>query len=205
MIILDESHRLRPKTFSEVRDIFDLLGISVVLVGTDWLDAVVRRDEQVYNRFIACHRFHRMDSPTLEVTTAVWEAYVLWLPQLSNLTSAPMQKILGTSTRGYLGVLDDILRNAVRRALKSGQSRIDYWLKAPESSGIRVPLMSSEGWLFRVKAYRGESLGHFLGRFRRANALSHKSLAEHLSIRVEWIRHRGDEPPPGCNWLPSWN
>jgi TniQ len=47
--------------------------------------------------------------------------------------------------------------------------------------------MSSEGWLFRVKAYRGESLGHFLGRFRRANALSHKSLAEHLSIRVEWI------------------
>jgi transcriptional regulator with XRE-family HTH domain len=47
--------------------------------------------------------------------------------------------------------------------------------------------MSSEGWLFRVEAYRGESLGHFLGRFRRANALSHKSLAEHLSIRVEWV------------------
>jgi transcriptional regulator with XRE-family HTH domain len=47
--------------------------------------------------------------------------------------------------------------------------------------------MVSEGCLFRVEAYRGESLGHFLGRFRRANALSHKSLAEHLSIRVEWI------------------
>lgn len=35
MIILDEAHRLRPKTFSEIRDIFDLLNISVVLVGTD--------------------------------------------------------------------------------------------------------------------------------------------------------------------------
>lgn len=53
MIILDEAHRLRAKTFSEVRDIFDLLGISVVLVGTDRLDAVVRRDEQVHNRFMA--------------------------------------------------------------------------------------------------------------------------------------------------------
>lgn len=59
MIILDEAHRFRPKTFSEIRDIFDLLSIAVVLVGTDRLDAVVRRDEQVHNRFMACHRFHR--------------------------------------------------------------------------------------------------------------------------------------------------
>ncbi len=125
MIILDEAHRLRPKTFSEIRDIFDLLNISVVLVGTDRLDAVVRRDEQVYNRFVACHRFYRMDSQTLEDTTAIWEAYVLKLPQPSNLTSAPMQKILGASTRGYLGLLDEILRNAARRALQLGRSQID--------------------------------------------------------------------------------
>jgi DNA transposition AAA+ family ATPase len=125
MIILDEAHRMRPKTFSELRDIYDLLNISVVLVGTDRLDAVVRRDEQVYNRFMPCHRFHRMDSQMLEDTTAIWETYVLRLPQPSNLTSAPMQKILATSTRGYLGLLDDILRNAARRALQSGRSDID--------------------------------------------------------------------------------
>jgi transcriptional regulator with XRE-family HTH domain len=47
--------------------------------------------------------------------------------------------------------------------------------------------MFPQSWMFRVDAYRGESLGHFLGRFRRANALSHKSLAEHLIIRVEWV------------------
>ena len=128
MIILDEAHRFRPKTFSEIRDIFDLLGISVVLVGTDRLDAVVRRDEQVHNRFMACHRFHRFDSQALEDTTAIWEEYVLKLPQPSNLTSAPMQKILGATTRGYLGALDEILRNAARRALQSGQSRIDVSL-----------------------------------------------------------------------------
>ncbi len=125
MIILDEAHRFRPKTFSEIRDIFDLLNISVVLVGTDRLDAVVRRDEQVHHRFMACHRFHRLDSQALEATTAIWEAYVLKLPHPSNLTSAPMQKVLGTATRGYLGLLDEILRNAARRALLLKRSHID--------------------------------------------------------------------------------
>lgn len=125
MIILDEAHRFRPKTFSEIRDIFDQLGIAVVLVGTDRLDAVVRRDEQVHNRFMACHRFHRFDSQALEDTTAIWEEYVLRLPQPSNLTSAGMQKILASATRGYLGTLDEILRNAARRALQSGMPRIE--------------------------------------------------------------------------------
>lgn len=125
MLILDEAHRLRSKTLSEVRDIIDLLGICVVLVGTDRLDALVRRDEQVHNRFMCCYCFHRLDSQTLEETTAIWEKYVLQLPQQSNLTSPEMQKILGASTRGYLGILDEVLRRAARRALESGASRID--------------------------------------------------------------------------------
>jgi DNA transposition AAA+ family ATPase len=60
MLIIDEADRLKPKTFADVRDIFDNLGISVVLVGTDRLDAVIKRDEQVYNRFRACHRFGKL-------------------------------------------------------------------------------------------------------------------------------------------------
>jgi hypothetical protein len=45
--------------------------------------------------------------------------------------------------------------------------------------------MESEGWVFRVEVRKGESLGHFLGRFRRLNELTHKALAEHLGIRLE--------------------
>jgi transcriptional regulator with XRE-family HTH domain len=48
--------------------------------------------------------------------------------------------------------------------------------------------MASESWVFRVNAHPDESLGHFLGRFRRANVLSHKVVAEHLGIRVDWVR-----------------
>jgi DNA transposition AAA+ family ATPase len=128
MIIIDEAPRLRPKTFSEICDLFDLLAIAIVIVGTDRLDAVVRRNERVHNRFMACHRFHRFDSQALEETTAIWEEYVLKMPEPSDLTSAPIQKILGISTRGYLGVLDEILRNAARKALQTGQTKIEISL-----------------------------------------------------------------------------
>jgi transcriptional regulator with XRE-family HTH domain len=48
--------------------------------------------------------------------------------------------------------------------------------------------MECDSWVFRVKVYDGESLGHFLGRFRRANELSHKAIADHLGVRVEWVK-----------------
>ncbi len=48
--------------------------------------------------------------------------------------------------------------------------------------------MVFESWVFRVDAHPDESLGHFLGRFRRANVLSHKVIADHLGIRVEWVQ-----------------
>ena len=48
--------------------------------------------------------------------------------------------------------------------------------------------MEWDSWVFRVKAHDGESLGHFLGQFRRANALSHKVIADHLGVRVEWVK-----------------
>lgn len=75
-----------------------------------------------------CHRFHQMDSQALEETTAIWEAYVLKLPKPSNLTSTPMQKLLATTTHGYLGLLDDILRKAARHVLQTGRTQIDLKL-----------------------------------------------------------------------------
>lgn len=47
--------------------------------------------------------------------------------------------------------------------------------------------MADESWVFRVVPVPGESLGHFLGRFRRANDLSHRAIADHLGVRVKWV------------------
>lgn len=125
MLIIDEADRLKPKTFADVRDIFDKLEIAVVLVGTDRLDAVIKRDEQVYNRFRACHRFGKLAGAEFQRTIDVWEKQILKLPVASNLTSKPTMKVLGEATAGYIGLMDMILREAAIRALKKGLSKID--------------------------------------------------------------------------------
>lgn len=48
--------------------------------------------------------------------------------------------------------------------------------------------MQSGSWVFRVEPHSDESFGHFLGRFRRANQLSHKAIADQLGIRIEWVQ-----------------
>ena len=123
MLIIDEADRLKPKTFAEVRDIFDKLGIAVVLVGTDRLDAVIKKDEQVYNRFRACHRFGKLSGNDFVNAVGIWEKDVLKLPVASNLTGKRMMKVLGEATLGYVGLLDMVLREAAIRALKK---RVGY-------------------------------------------------------------------------------
>ncbi len=125
MIIIDEADRLKPDTFPDVRDINDKLEISVVLVGTDRLDAVIKRDEQVYNRFRAHRRFGKLAGVEFKKTVAIWEEKVLKLPIASNLTSSAIIKILVKATEGYIGRLDEILREAAIKSLMKGHKRID--------------------------------------------------------------------------------
>ncbi len=125
MLIIDEADRLKPKTFAEVRDIFDKLEIAVILVGTDRLDAAIKRDEQVYNRFRACHRFGKLSGEDFKRTVEIWEKQVLRLSVASNLSSKTMLKTLGEATGGYVGLLDMILREAGIRALRKGLQKID--------------------------------------------------------------------------------
>jgi DNA transposition AAA+ family ATPase len=125
MLIIDEADRFKPKTFAEVRDIFDKLEIPVILVGTDRLDVVIKRDEQVYNRFRSCHRFGKLSGEEFKRTVEIWEKQILRLPVASNLSTKTMLKVLGEATGGYIGLLDMILREAGIRALKKGLAKID--------------------------------------------------------------------------------
>ena len=125
MLIVDEADRLKPDTFPEVRDISDKLDISVVLVGTDRLDAVIKRDEQVYNRFRAHRRFGKLTGVDFKKTVTIWEQKVLKLPVASNLTKTDMLKILTKATEGYIGRLDELLREAAIKSLSRGKKRIE--------------------------------------------------------------------------------
>ncbi|MCS6783425.1 MAG: TniB family NTP-binding protein [Gloeomargarita sp. SKYG98] len=125
MLILDEADRLKPKCFAEVRDIFDRLGIAVILVGTDRLDVVINRDEQVKNRFLAQFRMGVLNPVEFEQAVGIWEAQILRLPSPSNLTRKETLKLLREKTGGYIGKLDMLLRDAAIWALRKGLTRID--------------------------------------------------------------------------------
>jgi DNA transposition AAA+ family ATPase len=125
MLIIDEADRFKPKTFAAVRDISDNLQISVILVGTDRFDMVIKRDEQVYNRFRDCYRFEKLSGEGFVQTVKIWEQQVLQLPTPSNLTSKTMIEILGEATGGYIGLMDKILREAAIRSIAKGLKKID--------------------------------------------------------------------------------
>lgn len=130
MLIVDEAHRLRPKALEDIADILDKLQIAVVLVGTDRLNAVMRRNEQVQYRCIAKHQYSRMTPAQIAKTSAIWETHVLRLPQPSRLSSARMQKLLAAATGGYIGLLDRMLREAAVRSLRAGKTCVEYKILA---------------------------------------------------------------------------
>lgn len=124
MIILDEAHRISIKALSEIRDISDLLEISVVLVGTDRLNTLLGQDEQNHYRFLATYRFMRLTADELQEMTMLWEEHVLQMPDASKLSSAKAQNMLLPATQGYIGLLDQILCEAATQAIQQGQSHI---------------------------------------------------------------------------------
>jgi len=124
MLILDEAQRVNAQAMSEIRDISDILEIAVVLVGTDRLNAVIQRDDQVLYRFLSAYRFSRLDTEELREMTALWEEHILQLPEPSNLTNDKAQRLLLQATRGYIGVLDQILCEATIRTLQMRKPRI---------------------------------------------------------------------------------
>ncbi len=117
--------QLFPRT--ELSDILSFLYfITWVLSSSEIsLDAVIKKDEQVYNRFRACHRFGKLSGNDFADAVNIWEKEILKLPVASNLTGKRIMKVLGEATGGYIGLLDMVLREAAIRALKKGMSKID--------------------------------------------------------------------------------
>ncbi|OYE02881.1 TniB family NTP-binding protein [Nostoc sp. 'Peltigera membranacea cyanobiont' 232] len=128
MLIIDEANHLKFETFSDVRHIYDddELKISVLLVGTtSRLLAIVKRDEQVVNRFLEQFELDRLEDTQFKQMIQIWERDVLRLPEESKLASGDNLKILKQATKKLIGRLDMILRKAAIRSLLRGQKQVD--------------------------------------------------------------------------------
>ncbi len=115
------------------------LNIAVLLVGTTHrLQAVVKRDEQVLNRFLEQYELDRLEDKEFKQLVQIWEREIIRLPQPSNLAKEENLKLLKNSTRKLIGRLDMILRKAAIRALREGEQCI-----TPE---ILKQVISSTNW-----------------------------------------------------------
>ena len=128
MLIIDEANHLKLETFSDVRHIYDddELKLSVLLVGTtSRLLAIVKRDEQVVNRFLEQFELDKLKEKQFIEMVQIWERDVLRLPEESKLASQNNLKLLKKVTKHLIGRLDMILRKAAIRSLMKGHKKVD--------------------------------------------------------------------------------
>jgi DNA transposition AAA+ family ATPase len=125
MLIIDEANFLKLNTFSEIARIYDLLNISIILVGTDGLDNLIKRNEYIHDRFIECFRFDVVSEKKFPQMVEIWEREIVQLPVPSNLTKQETLKPLYLKTGGKIGLLDKVMRKAAILSLRKGLSHID--------------------------------------------------------------------------------
>jgi hypothetical protein len=89
------------------------------------LNTLLGLDEQVDRRFCHIYQFSCLNTDELREMTGLWEEHVLQLPERSNLTSLKAQNMLCPATRGYIGLLDQILCEAATRVIQQGKSHVD--------------------------------------------------------------------------------
>ncbi len=125
MLIIDEANFLKLNTFSEIARIYDLLKISIVLVGTDGLDNLIKKEPYIHDRFIECYKLQVVSENKFAELVQTWEDDVLCLPMPSNLTKKETLIPLYQKTRGKIGLMDRVLRRAAIISLRKGLSNID--------------------------------------------------------------------------------
>ena len=137
VLIVDEADRLKQRTFFDLHDIRDTLEISIVVVGTERLDAVLDKEISIARRFADYYQFGRLVGKQFKETLEIWENDLLRLPLPSNLTSKELLKILDEATGGYISDLDEILKKAAIRSLQAGFKRIDKTILEEVTKGRR--------------------------------------------------------------------
>ncbi|MFB2835002.1 TniB family NTP-binding protein [Floridanema evergladense] len=125
IIIIDEANFLTLKTFSEIARIYDLYKISIVLVGTDSLDSLIKREEYIHDRFIECYHLKVLSENQFPQVVEIWEEQIVNLPVPSNLTKKETLMPLYQKTGGKIGLLDRVVRKAGLLSLRKGLNHIN--------------------------------------------------------------------------------
>lgn len=125
MILLDEANLMTISALGELARIFNQLKISIILVGTEELDNLVKRKEYIYDRFKKCYRFGVLSGEEFSQMVETLEEQILQLPVPSNLAVEEISNTLYVKTAGKIRHLDSVLREAAIFSLRKGFKQVD--------------------------------------------------------------------------------
>jgi DNA transposition AAA+ family ATPase len=125
MILFDEANLMKINALAELARIFNQLKISIILVGTEELDNLVKRKEYIQDRFKKCYRFGVLTRGEFEQMVETLETEILQLPVPSNLAVKEILEKLYVKTSGKIRHLDWVLREAAIFSLRKGFKQVD--------------------------------------------------------------------------------
>jgi hypothetical protein len=126
LLILDDAHHLKLKAFLEVVQLFETMGISIVLSGTAALHQKLASDWRgLHNTFELEHRFPPLTRAEVSETVYRWTTESLGWTEESDVTYEDVLKNIDRASRGFSGPLFDLLRMFAVTAVEKGLARID--------------------------------------------------------------------------------
>ncbi|MBD1916278.1 MULTISPECIES: AAA family ATPase [Cyanophyceae] len=126
VLLFDEANHLKRDALGEMQYLEEAEVVkSIVLIGTDRLDALICQDEQVQRRYPR-YQYGRVLSAELKDLVELWEATVIRFPVASSLTAKKPFSLIESATGRCIGKMDELLRRAARKALIEGESKISY-------------------------------------------------------------------------------
>jgi hypothetical protein len=134
LLLIDDLHNLRghgvDNILVELRNLGSATGVSLGCFATKEIAYVLRRDEQMANRFelMTLPRWRREDVEYGKLL-ATFEQY-LPLRKRSNLTESDLAERIMVQAEGLIGAIAGVLRQAAVEAIRTGYERIDATMLA---------------------------------------------------------------------------
>lgn len=124
LLLIDNAEYLQRETILDIKQIHKETGIPIILIGKRVLNSnLIKNDFSIY--FPALFEFDPLDEEDFKKTLETIELDILALPQASNLWEGRLFEMLVSSTQSRIGILIEVLSEAVMDSLSKGHERID--------------------------------------------------------------------------------
>jgi len=124
LLLIDNADNLQKEALIDLKQLHERSGVPVILIGGTDLDGNLENFD-LLTSFPSLFKFDKLDKKDFKKTLKTIEFDVLALPQASNLWEGILFEILVIKTEARIGILIDVLKEAVLCSLEKGHGKIE--------------------------------------------------------------------------------